>query len=61
MTLHKSERIGLPRKILYRGTACGLSDEVLGTPSGSGRILSQGRDPRRQDQGEDPLTPRHHL
>jgi len=54
MTLHKSERIGLPRKILYRGTACGLSDEVLGTPSGSGRILSQGRDPRRQDQEEDP-------
>jgi len=40
-------RIGLPRKILYRGTACGLSDEVLGTPSGSGRVLSQGRDPRR--------------
>src|SRR5271165_838014 len=48
------KRIGLPRKILYRGTACGLSDEVLGTPSDSRRILSQGRDPRRQDQGKGP-------
>jgi hypothetical protein len=31
-----------------------LPDEVLGAPSGSRRVLSQGRDPRRQDQEEDP-------
>ena len=32
------QKIGLPRKILYRGTPCGLSDEVLGAPSGSRRV-----------------------
>jgi hypothetical protein len=50
---YKMRRIGLPRKILYRGSARGLSGEVLGAPSDSGRILAQGRDPRREDREED--------
>lgn len=36
-----------------------LSGESLKRPSDSRRILSQGRNPRRQDQGDDPLTSRH--
>jgi len=43
MTQCKTVRIGLPRKILYRGSAGGLPGEVLGAPPGSRRVLSQGR------------------
>src|SRR5205814_7427060 len=35
---------GMPRKILYHGNGCGLSDEVLGHPPGSRPALVYGRD-----------------
>jgi hypothetical protein len=45
-------RISLPREILYRKKACGLSGEVLATRPGSRQVLVQGRDLRRTDQEE---------
>ena len=54
MTRHNVVEHWSPRKILYRGIAFELFPEVLGTPSGSGRILSQGRDRRRKIRGRSP-------
>jgi hypothetical protein len=48
----RPSRIGLPREILYREKACGLSGEVLATRPGSRQVLVQGRDLRRTDQEE---------
>ena len=45
--MFKDTRIGLPHKILYRGSVFGLTGKVLGSLSGSRRVLAQGRDLRR--------------
>ena len=47
------KRIDLPRKILYRGIASDLFDEVLGTYRVADEF-SLGRDRRREDQGKIP-------
>jgi hypothetical protein len=47
MTRYNVVEDWLQPKALYRGIVLDLFDEVVGTSSDRGRILSQGREPRR--------------